>query len=182
MPISTLPLPLNVPDFLTGTGPGSDGRFTHYLVYDPDTGEIATCKICLNATDCSISAATGGAYNSNTYFLAPEGTAPAFPGANNTYEDIVFMTANLQAWGTDISYPNTYPPINDIAYKKLQPSNHRAYLPIFYASGGGAGAPIWKPSTGNQIGISNGMWHSHLTCFKQTKSRWCFLYSILTGL
>ena len=165
--------PFLVPNFLL---PGSDGRFTHYLVYDPDTGEIATCKICLNQTDCSISAATGGAYNSNTYFLAPEGTAPAFPGANNTYEDIVFMTANLQAWGTDISYPNTYPPINDIAYKKLQPSNHRAYLPIFYASGGGAGAPIWKPSTGNQIGISNGMWHSHLTCLNKPSQGGAFVF------
>ena len=63
------PNPFLIPNFLL---PGSDGRFTHYLVYDPDTGEIATCKICLNATDCSISAATGGAYNSNTYFLASQ--------------------------------------------------------------------------------------------------------------
>ena len=168
--------PFLVPNFLL---PGSDGRFTHYLVYDPDTGEIATCKICLNQTDCSILTATGGAYNSNTYFLAPEGTAPAFPNPGNTYQNIVFMTANLQAWGTDISYPNTYPPINGIngiAYKKLQPSNHRAYLPIFYASGGVMGAPIWKPSTNNQIGISNGMWHSHLTCLNKPSQGGAFVF------
>lgn len=161
------PNPFNVPNFTAGTGPGSDGRFTHYLVYDPDKGEIAACKICLNQTDCSISTVTGGTYNSNTYFLTSQGTlpgAPPFPNPGNTYQNIVFMTANLQAWGTTTIYPDRYPPINDIIYKELQPSNHRAYLPSYYASGGGAGAQIWKPSVGNQIGISNGMWHSHLTC------------------
>ena len=160
--------------------PGSAGRFTHYLVYDPDKGEIAACKICLNLTDCSISAVTAQqgppTYNSNSYFLTSqgEGSAAAFPNPGNTYQNIVFMTANLQAWGTTTIYPNRYPPINDIIYKKLQPSNHRAYLPSYYASGGGAGAQIWKPSVGSQIGISNGMWHSHLTCLNKQTSAFIF--------
>jgi len=159
----TLPAPFRIPNPLL---PGSDGRFTHYLVYDPDTGEIATCKICRNLTDCSISASTGGAYpTNNDYFIAPDGTAFLFPTPGNTYvASPVVMTANLQAWGTTTVYQNRYPPITDITYNKLQPSNHRAYLPSYYASGGGGGAQIWKPSTGSQIGISNGMWHSHLTC------------------
>jgi len=167
------PNPFLIPNFLL---PGSDGRFTHYLVYDPDKGEIAACKICLNATDCSISASTGGAYpTNNDYFIAPDGNAPVFPNPGNTYVNSpVVMTANLQAWGTTTLYQNRYPPIQSINYTKLQPSNHRAYLPSYYASGGGQGEQIWKPSTGSQIGISNGMWHSHLTCLNKQTSAFIF--------
>ena len=187
--IDRVPAPnsFTVPNFNAGTGPGSDGRFTHYLVYDPDKGEIAACKICLNQTDCSLFGVTsppptGQGYGTptltnNIYFLTSQGTvpgAPAFPTPGNTYQDIVFMTANLQAWGTTTIYQNRYPPINDIIYKELQPSNHRAYLPSYYASGGGAGAQIWKPSVGSQIGISNGMWHSHLTCLNKQTSAFIF--------
>jgi hypothetical protein len=176
VPISTLPLPLSIPNWLSGTGPGGDGRFTHYLVYDPDKGEIAACKICINPADCSISTATGGTYaTNNDYFIAPDGGAPDFPTGGNTYvASPVVMTANLQAWGTTTIYQNRYPPITDIKYNFLQPSNHRAYLPSYYASGGGGGAQIWKPSVGSQIGISNGMWHSHLTCLNKQTSAFIF--------